>query len=95
MPYGIKVFERAILEDLSDLLENVPPPRWDAVGAAIEAKLYAFAQLPTTQRPSSLTVPLYFTADGVDYRWLFSWRYDQSEQTIDITAFGRDGTTIL
>jgi hypothetical protein len=94
MPYAIKVFDLA-LEDLSNLVENIPEQRRDAIGAAVESVLDAFAQLPTAQRPSSLTVPLHFTADGVQYRWLFAWRYEQTEQTIDITAFGRDPTTIL
>lgn len=94
MPYAIRVFDRA-LEDLSALLKDVPPTRWDAIGDAIESILDAFAQIPTQQRPASLTAPLYFTVDGVQYRWLFSWRYGQSERTIDVTAFGRDPTTVL
>ncbi len=94
MPYGIRVFDSA-LGDLSNLLKHVPPARWDAIGAAIEAELDAFVRLPTPQRPADLTVPLNFTVDGVQYHWLFSWRYEATEQTVDITGFGRDATTIL
>jgi hypothetical protein len=94
MPYAIRVFDRAV-ELLGQLLEDVPPERWDAIGEAIEAVLNDFASLPTRQRPSSLILPLHFEANGVHYRWLFSWKYEETEQTIDITGFGRDSGTIL
>lgn len=94
MPYGIRVFDSALL-DLANLLESVPPQRRDAIGAAIEDVLAAFALLPTAQRPPGLIAPLRFNADGVQYRWLFSWRYEATEQTLDITGFGRDPSTAL
>lgn len=41
------------------------------------------------------TIPLYFTAAGVHYRWQASWQYSEDERSIHMTAFGRDPTTIL
>jgi hypothetical protein len=94
MPYAIDVFDRA-WEDLAQLLEEVPISRWDAIGEAIEGILARFAQAPTSHRPPLLVIPLHFTADEVQYRWQAAWQYGQDEQTIHITAFGRDPYTIL
>jgi hypothetical protein len=47
------------------------------------------------RRPAEMIIPLHFTVDGVQYRWLAAWQYGQEERTINITAFGRDPTTIL
>lgn len=94
MPYAIRVFDKAE-GDLLDLLRHVPKDRWDAVIDAIDGILLNFARAPVVVRPPRMVIPLHFTAGGTKYRWLASWRYDQDETRISITAFGRDPTTIL
>jgi hypothetical protein len=96
MPYAIVVFDKA-WEDITKLVESIPTDRWDAIIEAIAGNLYLFGQIPTTQRPRDLVVPLVFQAGGVQYRWLAYWQYADAkdESTIYITGFSRDPKTTL
>jgi hypothetical protein len=89
MPYAIDIFDSA-WDDLRELVEFIPTDRWDAITVAIVAILDQFGQAPTRGRPSDMVVPLRFVAGGVQYNWLAAWQYGHDEQTIHITAFGRD-----
>jgi hypothetical protein len=77
------------------MLDDIPPHRWDAILREISRIVLDFAALPTLLRPPETTIPLVFVVDGVLYRWVAAWHYNQNELSIDIDGFGRDPSTIL
>lgn len=94
MPYALEILNVAV-EDFKEILDSVPRSRWDAIIDIVDQKLQDFVALPTAMRPPETTIPLFFSVEGVTYRWQAVWRYNPDEQAIEVYGFGRDPTAIL
>ncbi len=91
MSYGLDITPEAE-GDLARLIDSLQPDRRSAAFDAVLQSLRALAANPGLATRTRFDRPTYrfsFTAGGVRYRWVASFRYSKDESRVVITQLYR------